>query len=84
MMSRTQITLDSETQRQAQQRASDQGVSFAEYVRGLVAKDLGGPRIAVDPTAVFDLGSSGKSNIAENKKAMVAEAFASMHGKRQK
>ena len=75
MMSRTQITLDSELQRRARQRANDLGVSLAEYVRRLVARDLGSSPASADPSAIFDLGSSGGSNIAKNKDAMIAEAF---------
>ena len=82
-MSRTQITLDPEIQRRARQRASDMGLSFAEYVRRLVIRDVGGTQKAVDPAVVFDLGASGGSDIANNKKAMVAEAFDSVHKKRR-
>ena len=77
MMSRTQITLDPEIQRRARRRASDLGVSLAEYVRRLVARDLGSNQVAVGPDAVFDLGASRDSDIARNKDAMLAEAFAS-------
>jgi hypothetical protein len=75
MMSRTQITLDSQAHRRARQRASELGVSLAEYLRRLVARDLAGPQPKRDVTAIFDLGSSGGSNIARNKDAMIAEAF---------
>ncbi len=74
MMSRTQITLEREIQRRARQRASDLGVSLAEYLRRLVARDLGGPQPKADPSLVFDLGRSGGSDIARNKDAMIAEA----------
>jgi hypothetical protein len=53
------------------------GVSLAEYVRRLVARDLAAPKHAAIPAAVFDLGASGGSDIAANKDAMIAEAFAS-------
>lgn len=76
-MSRTQITLDPEMQRCARQRASELGVSMAEYVRRLVARDLGTARKVANPAIIFDLGSSGGSHIAKNKKAMIAEAFSS-------
>ncbi len=79
MMARTQISLDSELQRRARDRASDLGISFAEYVRQLVDRDLGAPRNAVSPSSLFDLGSSGGSNVARNKKAMLGEALASRH-----
>jgi hypothetical protein len=81
MMSRTQITLAPEIQRRARRRASDLGVSLAEYVRRLVARDLGGGPATADPSAVFDLGASGGSDIATNKDAILAKAFASGRGK---
>ena len=77
MMSRTQITFDPEVQRRARKRAGEMGVSLAEYVRRLVVRDLGGSREAANPSAVFDLGASGGSDIAANKDAMVAEAISS-------
>jgi hypothetical protein len=75
MMSRTQITLDPETQQRARQRARDMGLSLAEYIRRLVSRDLEGPHGASNPTILFDLGSSGGSDVARNKDAMLAEAF---------
>jgi hypothetical protein len=75
MMTRTQITMEPEIQRRARKRASDLGVSFAEYVRRLVARDVGNPSAKADPTLVFDLGESRHSDIAKDKDAMIAEAF---------
>jgi hypothetical protein len=75
MMSRTQITLEPEIQRRARKRASDLGVSLAEYFRRIVARDLSGVSANAGPAAVFDLGSSGGSNIAKDKKTMLAEAL---------
>jgi hypothetical protein len=75
MMSRTQITLESQAHRRARQRAAELGVSLAEYVRRLVARDLASPQPKRDVTAIFDLGRSGGSNIARNKDAMIADAF---------
>jgi hypothetical protein len=80
MMSRTQVTLETQTHRRARQRASELGVSLAEYMRRLVARDLAGPQAEVDVTCVFDLGRSSKSdvaknNMAKNKDSMIAEAF---------
>jgi len=75
MMARTQITLGPEMQRRARQRAGDLGISLAEYLRRLVARDLGGPQISGDVASVFDLGSSDHSDIARNKSAMMAKAF---------
>jgi hypothetical protein len=77
MMTRTQITLELEMQRRARQRANDLGISLAEYLRRLVARDLGGPQISADVASVFDLGRSDQSDIARNKSVMIAEALLS-------
>jgi hypothetical protein len=83
MMARTQIALDNEIQRQAHRRASELGISFAEYVRTLVRRDLARPVADANVACIFDLGSSGVSNgvsdIARNKASMIAEAFQSAH-----
>ncbi len=76
MMARTQITLGNELQRRARRRASDMGVSFAEYVRRLVARDLAVPEATAEVDSIFDLGSSGGSDISRKKDSMIAEAFA--------
>jgi len=76
MMARTQITLEPEIHRRARQRASELGVSLAEYFRRLVRRDLGTQARKADVTCIFDLGSSGGSNIAKHKDRMIAEAFA--------
>ncbi len=80
MMSRTQITLNPELQKKARERAAQMGVSFAEYVRRLVARDLIDGCPEVDPSLVFDLGDSGGSDIARDKDSMVAEAMAADAG----
>jgi hypothetical protein len=77
MMARTQITLEAEMQRRARRRASELGVSMAEYVRRLVTRDLAGPQASANPAAVFDLGRSEGSDIAAKKDVMIAEAFSS-------
>ena len=75
MPSRTQITLDPEVQRQARNRAAQLGISFAEYIRRLVARDLQQPHSVADPAAVFNLGTSGGSDVATNKDKMIADAL---------
>jgi hypothetical protein len=75
MMVRTQITLESEMQRRARRRASDMGVSLAEYVRQVVARDLDHPEVKADVSSIFDLGASDGSDIAKEKQMMIAEAF---------
>ncbi len=75
MMSRTQVTLETEVQRRARKRASELGVSLAEYVRRLVARDLARPETTIAVDRIFDLGSSGGADIARDKNSMIAEAF---------
>ena len=79
MMARTQITLDSELQKRAQQHAGEMGISFAEYVRRLVARDLSRSERKASIESIFDLGSSGGSDISREKDTMLAEAFAAAH-----
>lgn len=74
MMVRTQIMLDSEMQRRARERAGQLGISLAEYVRRVLARDLGDAGPPADPTAVFDLGNSGGANVARDKDTMIGEA----------
>jgi hypothetical protein len=81
MMVRTQITLETELQRRARQRAGQIGVSLAEYVRRLVARDLAQPEMKADVSSIFDLGVSGGSDIARDKGSMIAEAFESVRSK---
>lgn len=76
MMSRTQITLAPEMHRRARAQASQLGISLAEYVRRLVARDLGEAPRKVDPAVVFDLGNSGGSDVARAKDALVGQAVA--------
>jgi hypothetical protein len=52
------------------------GVSFAEYIRRLVLRDLGEHERAVSPRAIFNLGSSGGSDIRRHKDKMIAAAVA--------
>ena len=66
MTAQTQITLEAEMQRRARQRASELGVSLAEYFRRLVARDLTRPRATIDLDRIFDVGNSGSSDIAKN------------------
>lgn len=79
MTSRTQVTLDPEIQRRARERAAQLGISFAEYIRRLVARDLGTPSQEVDPSIVFNLGSSGGADISDDKDALIGAAIATEH-----
>ena len=81
MNTRTQITLDPETQQRAQAKAAKQGVSFAEYVRRLLARDLGTtPSRKQSISVVFDLITDGaETDVARNKDAMIAQAMWDEH-----
>jgi hypothetical protein len=80
MNTRTQITIDTETQRRAQAKAAALGISFAEYVRRLLAQDLSKAPREVDISAVFDLVDEGpQTNIARDKDKMVGEAVWQEH-----
>jgi hypothetical protein len=75
MSVRTQIALDPETQARAQAKAGELGISFAEYVRRLVAEDLGEPRPNVDVSIIFDLIDEGPpTDIARDKDKMIGQA----------
>lgn len=74
-MTRTQLSFDRRMLKQARDRAARLGISLAEYVRRLVAEDLGALTTPADPSVIFDLGSSGSSDIAADKDAMLGEAF---------
>jgi hypothetical protein len=74
MNQRTQVTLDADLDRRAKRRASELGVSFAEYIRRLVARDLDGERPRGDITRIFALGRSGRSDISSRVDEFVGEA----------
>ena len=74
MMARIQVTMAPEEQRRARARATELGISFAEYVRRLVAQDLGQEVHGTDPHAIFDLGDSGGSHVATEKDRYLGEA----------
>lgn len=77
MTQRTQISLPSEDHRRARVRASELGISLAEYVRRLVARDLHGERPRASVEALFALGSSDEgADVSTRKDAYVGEAVA--------
>lgn len=84
MMSRTQVTLEPELKRQVRERSRELGISFAEYIRRLVIRDLGSLSPQPSPRIIFDLGSSGGSDIAAHKDRMVGEAVEQRHRNRRK
>src|SRR6516164_5304309 len=80
MNARTQITMDPELQRRAHAKAAELGLSFAEYIRRLVAHDLGKPRRNTHISLLFDLGASREpTDIARNKDQMLGEAAWAEH-----
>jgi hypothetical protein len=75
-MEKTQISLDSELLRRAKGKAADLGISLAEYIRRLVARDVEGSRPErFDVTKVFALGRSGGSDIANHKDEYLDDAI---------
>lgn len=82
MTQRTQITLDPQQHRRARQRAAELGVSLAEYVRGLVRRDLGEDASLGDVTAIVALGDSGGSDVARHKDDYLGEAVETLHRRR--
>jgi hypothetical protein len=76
MMVRTQIMLDAEEHRRAKTRASELGISLAEYVRRLVGTDLATPSSESDPSEIIGMFNSGGSDIARHKDEYLAEAVA--------
>jgi hypothetical protein len=80
MNARTQITLDPEMQRRAQAKATALGISFAEYVRRLVTRDLSETAREIDISAVFDLVDEGpETNITRDKDKLIGEAVWQEH-----
>lgn len=75
MVVRTQITLDAELHNSAKRRAAERGISFAEYIRRTVKRDLGEqPR--GDIGTIFGIGDSGGSHVARHKDDYLGEAVA--------
>ncbi len=77
LMARLQVSLPPEDHRRARARAAELGISFAEYIRWLVSRDLGEDRGVSDPQALFDLGDSGGSDVARDKQRHLGEAVES-------
>ena len=82
MMTRTTIALEPETRKRARERAAQLGISFSEYLRRLVDRDLGELRPRVGPESVFDLGSSGGTDIARDKDSLLGEATSVASGRK--
>jgi hypothetical protein len=80
MNARKQITMDPDMQRRAQAKAAELGISFAEYIRRLVAGDLGERKPKADISIMFDLVDEGPvTDIARDKDKMIGEAVWQNH-----
>lgn len=72
---RVSIALEVDTLRRARAKAAALGISFAEYIRRLVARDLGATEPKPDISCVFDLIDEGPpTNIARDKDKMIGQA----------
>jgi hypothetical protein len=75
MTARIQVTMEPEEYRRARAKAEALGISFAEYVRRVVSRDLGEARLKPDISMVFDLGASREpTDVARDKHKMLDEA----------
>jgi hypothetical protein len=81
MKVRMQFAIDTELKRRATERAGESGLSFGEYVVNLIERDFALPKTKIGVEAIFNLGSSGGSDIARNKKQIIGEAFAARRRK---
>ncbi len=68
--------LDAEDHGRAKVRASELGISLAEYVRRVVGADLATPSNQADASEIIGMFASGGSDIARHKDDYLAEAVA--------
>jgi hypothetical protein len=67
--------MDPEMQRRAHAKAAELGISFAEYVRRVVAQDLGEAKPKADISVIFDLVTEGEpTDIARDKDKLIGDA----------
>jgi hypothetical protein len=79
---RQQISMPLALKRRAQARAAQQRISLSEYLRRLIAQDLGPPELEHKPdiSIFFDLIDDGPpTNIARDKDKMLGEAVWEEH-----
>ncbi|MGI8903742.1 MAG: hypothetical protein ACR2IP_08840 [Solirubrobacteraceae bacterium] len=82
MVVRTQVTLDELAHRRAKARAAELGISFAEYVRQVLDRDLGEPGPRPDISEIFGMLNSGETDVSENIHRYVGEAISEYHASR--
>jgi hypothetical protein len=73
MVVRAQVTLDADMHRRAKRRAAERGISFAEYIRQVVDRDLG-EQPKSDISEIFGLFDSGLSDVSANVDKYLDEA----------
>ena len=78
MVVRTQITLEADAHRRVKRRAADLGISFAEYVRRTLDRDLGDEPKG-DISEIFGLFDSGVSDVSSNINRYLGEAARNEH-----
>ena len=75
---RTQIALNDEQHARVKKKASELGITMAEYIRTLVDRDLGSDNTQASVSSIFGLGDSGGSDIANELRAS-RDAVAARH-----
>ena len=70
----TQITLSPEQHVQVRKRATELGISMAEYIRRLIDQDLDSPRPQADLDSIIGLFASGGSDIATDRTEAIRNA----------
>lgn len=73
---RTQIALSPEQHARAKRKATQMGISMAEYIRRLVDQDLARARTQADLTSITGLFNSGGSDIANERPGAIRTAIA--------
>ena len=74
-MTRTVISIEPDLYQRARAHAETVGMSFAEFVRSLLQEKLGDTKAKVDPSIIFNLGTSKEpTDIARDKDRLIGEA----------
>jgi len=80
MATRMQVTLDREQHHRAGLKAAALGMSFAEYIRRLVAADLADQQQDDgDISEIFGIGDSGGGDVARDGDDHLAQALSEAH-----
>lgn len=72
--------MDADLRKRAQARAAELGISFSEYVKRIVIRDLGEMRRETNVSILFNLVEDGpETDVARNNDEMVAAAIWKKH-----